>query len=159
MESSSSAETLERACIAALLPLFEEALPKIRSAWAKWWHDPNASKVPKGGRNYPTLRDFIVDGIRRQDEKFDGGPFIPYEKMLQATQKLATSEEIVRLVPGGIPTGHANPVWFTKTAERFIEQQRFLDKKTDTFQNVGVWFKSQTGLYFVDQAPHAPHHH
>jgi hypothetical protein len=159
MESNDSVEMLERACVDALLPLFEEALLAKRSAWAKWWHDPDVLNIPKGGKNYPTLRDFVIDAIKRQDERLGGGPFITHEKMLRATQELAANEEVVQFAPGGIRTGHVNPVWFTKAAEHFIEQQRFLDKKTNTFQNVGVLFKSQTGLYLIDQSPHVPHHH
>lgn len=158
MRSSDTVEALERECVAALLPRFEEAYRKLTAAWAKWWFNPKGSKTPAGGRSYDTLHDFIVDAVNRDSDRYGGGAFLSSADMLSATAELAKSEELLKLAPSGIPTDHVNPRWFTLAAKQFIERQRFLDK-TDTLQGVQVRYISRKGLYLESQPKRESRHH
>lgn len=158
MKSSDTVEALERACVAALLPRFQEAYSKLTAAWAKWWFAPNGSKVPVGGRSYETLHDFIVDAVNRNDDKYGGGAFLSFAEMLNATAELAKNDDVVGLAPNGVPTEHVNPRWFALAAKQFIQQQRFLDK-TDTLQGVQVRYISRKGLYLESQPQREYRHH
>jgi hypothetical protein len=158
MESSGTAEELEKVCVLALLPLFEKAYADKNAAWKKSWFDPKPLNTPKGGRNYATLGDFITDAINRMDDKLGGGPFVSYGDMLKATEELAQNEEALSLAPGGIKATHVNPVWFTEAAKQFMQGQRFLNK-TGTLQGVGVHYVSLKGLYLVRLSKRENRHH
>lgn len=148
MESAQNVEEVEAVCSRELLSVFEEAYARKVQAFARWWHETDEGKSPKGGRHYDTFRDFVIDSIKHQAGQFQDGPFLTYDEMHRATAQLSSNPAVLAVAPRGVPT-HVNVRWFKMAARMFLESLRF-SGKPDDLKGLSMYYRSQVGLYFVE---------